>query len=211
MTNRFIKVFFNDREIILSNDLGITPPAGALCWRSGSTDQLVELVGMFENLSKIKHLYLIAEDLDSLFRDFQACFHRIDAAGGVVRDKLGRILVIYRRGTWDLPKGKAEKGENELETALREVEEECGLGGLVPGGFIAYTWHTYLHKGKWVLKKTAWFEMLYDGDDNPVPQLEEDIELVRWLNPKEMDLVYQNTYPSVKGILMNVTDSCQAD
>jgi 8-oxo-dGTP diphosphatase len=55
----------------------------------------------------------------------------IRAAGGVVWRRRGealKILLVHRPryGDWSLPKGKAEPGENDAATALREVAEETG-------------------------------------------------------------------------------------
>jgi 8-oxo-dGTP diphosphatase len=57
---------------------------------------------------------------------------QITAAGGVVVREDGdgaRIAVIHRPKymDWSLPKGKLEPGEEWLEAALREVEEEIGM------------------------------------------------------------------------------------
>lgn len=48
------------------------------------------------------------------------------AAGGVVFDTRGRIAVIHRPvyDDWSLPKGKLDKGESEMQAAVREVQEE---------------------------------------------------------------------------------------
>jgi 8-oxo-dGTP diphosphatase len=54
---------------------------------------------------------------------------KVRAAGGVVvRD--GLVLVVHRPryDDWSLPKGKLEDGESWEEAALREVEEETGVG-----------------------------------------------------------------------------------
>ena len=56
----------------------------------------------------------------------------IRAAGGlVVRNKNGawQVLLVHRPkyDDWSLPKGKADPGETDEETAVREVEEETGL------------------------------------------------------------------------------------
>lgn len=53
------------------------------------------------------------------------------AAGGVVI-RHGQMLLLDRpsRGEVRLPKGHIEKGESPVETALREVGEEAGLGDL---------------------------------------------------------------------------------
>ena len=36
----------------------------------------------------------------------------IIAGGGIVTNELGELLMIFRRGKWDLPKGKLDKGES---------------------------------------------------------------------------------------------------
>lgn len=56
---------------------------------------------------------------------------RSRAAGGVVVDPRGRVVVVRQRsGTWSLPKGHLEDGEGVLDAARREIHEECGLGDL---------------------------------------------------------------------------------
>ena len=55
------------------------------------------------------------------------------AAGAVVfrrSDRGIRLLVLRAYQNWDFPKGLVEPGENELDAARREVEEETGLAGL---------------------------------------------------------------------------------
>lgn len=60
------------------------------------------------------------------------------SAGAVVfRDTPeGRLyLLLQNGGRWDFPKGGVEKGETELDTVMREVEEETGLRAIriLPG------------------------------------------------------------------------------
>ena len=55
------------------------------------------------------------------------------AAGAVVfrrSDRGIRILLLRAYKNWDFPKGLVEPGENELDAAKREVEEETGLADL---------------------------------------------------------------------------------
>ena len=40
------------------------------------------------------------------------------------------LLLLRAYKNWDFPKGLVEPGENELDAAKREVEEETGLAGL---------------------------------------------------------------------------------
>jgi 8-oxo-dGTP diphosphatase len=69
----------------------------------------------------------------------------VRAAGGlVIRRDAGaaRVLLVHRpRGDWTFPKGKADPGETDPETALREVEEETGLRCTLrePAGETRYT------------------------------------------------------------------------
>ena len=51
------------------------------------------------------------------------------AAGGLVTDRDGRVLVAHRPryNDWSFPKGKLDPGETLEECALREVEEETGF------------------------------------------------------------------------------------
>lgn len=55
----------------------------------------------------------------------------VRAAGGIVVRRDGdttQYLLVHRpRGDWSFPKGKAEPGERDEDTALREVEEETGF------------------------------------------------------------------------------------
>ena len=50
-------------------------------------------------------------DLEKLKKTFFKKFTLILAAGGLVTNENNEILLIFRRGKWDLPKGKLEKGE----------------------------------------------------------------------------------------------------
>jgi 8-oxo-dGTP diphosphatase len=54
---------------------------------------------------------------------------QVEAAGGVVVDGEGRVVLVHRPryDDWTLPKGKLDPGESFEEAAIREVEEETGL------------------------------------------------------------------------------------
>ena len=141
-------------------------------------------------------------DIDKLFESVKTCFTFIEAAGGLVILPDNRVLAIKRRGKWDLPKGKAEKGESLRETAVREVIEECGLSA-TPKIIrkITDTYHTYHQSGDHILKHIAWYAMSYDGDNALTPQTEEDIVNAVWLPENQLDIILQDTYQSVKEVL----------
>ena len=104
--------------------------------------------------------------------------------------------MIYRLKKWDLPKGKLEKGEEPQLGAIREVEEECNIKVKLKDP-ICTTYHTYTMKNKDILKKTSWYSMDCVDDSKRRPQKEEDIEELKWMNPKAAHHALQNSYQSI--------------
>lgn len=136
---------------------------------------------------------------------FYSSFKFIEAAGGVVKNKEGKYLFIYRNGFWDLPKGKIEKGEDIRACAIREVEEECDIHGLKIVNDLPPTYHMYeLSKNKWALKISYWFEMFTEDTKAPKPQTEEGITEAVWLYPSEIGRIKPKTYPSVLQLIKEV-------
>jgi 8-oxo-dGTP pyrophosphatase MutT (NUDIX family) len=109
----------------------------------------------------------------------------IESAGGLVCNRRHHILLIFKRGKWDMAKGRIEKGQSKTEAALREVSEETGLDMslLSIEGKLVSTWHTTFHGDVKYLKKTHWYYMEYDGDDDgTMPQIAEGIIECRWVH-----------------------------
>ncbi len=125
----------------------------------------------------------------------------VKASGGVVENHDEKLLMIKRLGFWDLPKGKAEGGENAEETALREVEEECSVSIFVKDKVVT-TWHTYFNKGKLVIKRTKWYAMGLISDSKMKPQKEEGIEEIKWMNQEEVEEALKISYHSIKHVIL---------
>jgi 8-oxo-dGTP pyrophosphatase MutT (NUDIX family) len=123
------------------------------------------------------------------------------AGGGIVFNEQKEVLFIFRRGKWDLPKGKLDKGETIEACALREVMEETGLEKVDLRSFIGNTYHTYREKKKYILKTSKWYSMFAPANQKLVPQQEEDIEEMVWLPREKWDQVFGNTYPLIPIIL----------
>ena len=123
----------------------------------------------------------------------------IIAAGGLVQNSKGEILLIYRRGFWDLPKGKLDAGESIPDCAIREVQEETGLKSIELGPFICTTTHAYYDKwlSKEVEKHTHWYAMLSLANETLVPQTEEDIEKIEWVPMEQLPQYLLKTYPTI--------------
>ena len=111
------------------------------------------------------------------------------------------MLLIYRRGKWDLPKGKAEENEPIELCAHREVMEETGLNKILLRKPLAITYHTYIEKGKDILKETHWFLFDAPGKQHLEPQVDEDILKVEWVERERVNDYKRNTYLLIRDVL----------
>lgn len=125
----------------------------------------------------------------------------VQAAGGAVTDEKGRLLAIERLGRWDLPKGKVDRGEELPDAAVREVREECGLDTVRLIAPLCATWHTYVRDDERHLKRTDWFLMEASAQEELVPQAEEDITAVAWLDAEGVARMRHGTYPGLLKVL----------
>ncbi|MEZ5026601.1 MAG: NUDIX domain-containing protein [Chitinophagales bacterium] len=160
------------------------------------------------------NVILFHKDVDELLELVLSYFKSIEAAGGVVRNHKHEILLIFRRGFWDLPKGKIEKNENIESAAVREVEEETGLQQveiLQPIYFTKCknktTFHSYELKGKQCMKITHWFEMKTNQIEKLIPQTEEDIEQAVWVSEHRIPEYFSMMYPNIVDVLKEILPS----
>jgi 8-oxo-dGTP pyrophosphatase MutT (NUDIX family) len=128
---------------------------------------------------------------------------KIVAAGGLVLNEQNELLMMFRRGHWDLPKGKLDDGETILECAVREVKEETGLQNIVPGKKIGTTVHEYfdIHVLNFVQKETHWFEMNAKNDQALIPQTDEDIVELKWVQKKDIEKYLKQSYKNIIDII----------
>jgi 8-oxo-dGTP pyrophosphatase MutT (NUDIX family) len=168
----------------------------------GMAKMLLNYVDMLEKNPKFRLVTLYAPDVEKLFTDFKGHYKWLEAAGGLVYNEKGEILTIYRRGSWDLPKGKIDPGETPTQAGIREVREETGLNHLELGPELHITYHTYrLKNGKRVLKKTYWYRMDTTETDL-VPQTEEDIEQAVWQSPRTFIADAKPVYGNILDVVM---------
>lgn len=128
-------------------------------------------------------------------------FAKIKAAGGLVVNERGNLLMIFRRGKWDLPKGKLENNEPIEECAARETREETGLNELLLQRFLCTTYHTYTEKKELILKETHWFLYHTPGVPELVPQTEEDIFKAEWVDPRKLSDYTSNSFRLIVDVL----------
>ncbi len=146
---------------------------------------------------------ILHPDFARLRKNFFKHFKLIQAGGGLVENNSDEILLILRRGKWDLPKGKLDSGETLEECALREVGEETGVQRLKIVSKINTTYHTYDEFGKHILKESHWYLMKAINKEELIPQLEEDITEIRWVKRHDLKDYFNNTFPTIKSVLEN--------
>jgi len=203
------KISFNDKVIKLAHidleshlppstddDLKVVYP--------GKVKYLHNYLDKLEKNQELRRLYILYHDVKQLKKDFFSIFKILPAAGGLVLNNVGQTLFIFRRGHWDLPKGKMEVGETKKVSALREVMEETGLKKVRITQKLMTTYHIYRgqNSNRRILKPSYWY-LMYSRDVDVVPQQEEDIERVEW---KKLDAQLiselRPIYSNIKDVLV---------
>ena len=144
------KVFVNDKPLFLTNQIQRETDFQLFLLESVDIRKLV--IKMFNN--KVKKAYLYHPDEKEIMRKLKSKMPVNRAAGGLVYNKKGEVLFIFRNGKWDLPKGGVDKGEKNKAAAMREVEEETGVSGLEIIQKLQKTYHIFKRNGRYKLKVT---------------------------------------------------------
>lgn len=152
-------------------------------------------------LAKIHRGVFLHEDVDAVLKTFKKKFVLVVAAGGLVHTNQNELLLIFRRGKWDLPKGKLDANEKIEDCAVREIEEETGLTNVEIEKPLTITFHTYHENGKHILKESHWFLMKADKETNLLPQTEEDIEKCEWVSIEQLAPYMENTHASILDVV----------
>ncbi|MDF1673391.1 MAG: NUDIX domain-containing protein [Vicingaceae bacterium] len=200
------KVFINEKVICFTNNVEISKEfSDVLVLNFFQIELTPFLLEILEDKSRTKVVVVNVPKFEEAFTLFKSYFKLIIAAGGLVSNNEEKKLFIYRLGKWDLPKGKVEENEEVNEAAVREVEEECGINGIEIQNQLPDTYHIYTHKDRLVLKQTFWFAMTSEYSGELVPQTEENITDVQWLNDDEIESkALTNTYNSIKELLKSI-------
>ncbi len=209
-----MKIFLENRVIKLSQKPPRVVSENDITCEYSSLSQVSKAFEDFENKGTLQRLIFWSSDnFKQLKDDFLSLFKYIKAAGGLVKNERNELLVIFRYGKWDLPKGKIntsrsrstspgmkDNGIPELpgDAAIREVKEETGLRQLTILGKLPSTYHIYYQKDTRYLKKTYWFGMIATSDQLLIPQTDEDISIVKWASPDELQIIIESSYPSLK-------------
>lgn len=193
-----VSIYFGDAEVVITNrpqpqhyavifaDTSIINNLGAKIQRKVETNKFVAI---------------LTPDPATTFEQLKEEFVLVEAAGGVVQNECGELLMIELRGRWDLPKGHIEVGEEASVAALREVEEETGVvAELLDSEPLMETWHAYNTYGRWELKRTRWWRMrALCGELKP--QDEEGIARVEWCSAESVQQRLKMSYATIRRVI----------
>ena len=189
------KVFINKLSIILTSKNKSLSQENSFLLTSITLNEILKKV------RKHKKIFLYHPKKSELLKVFKSKIKVIFASGGIVKNDNNQILFIYRRGKWDLPKGKAEKNESIRETAVREVIEETGKEKLKIDKYFSNTFHIVRNNKKYFLKETSWFLMSSNFKGKLKPQLNEGIKSVKWKTFDDAKKIKKKTYGNISIIL----------
>ena len=201
----FIKIYFNDKPLFLCDEIDAAIQSFVHHDDTIFIDELNShtIKAMIHEMQqpKVHAGVFFSKNLSELQKAFFKKFTLITAAGGLVMNEKDEVLLIFRKGKWDLPKGKLDKGESLEDCAIREVEEETGIQKTKLGKFLTLTYHTYREGTKFILKESHWFLMKAKSGQPFIPQTKEGIIEIRWSKKQELTVYLLNSYPSVADVL----------
>jgi len=199
------KIYFNNKPLYLTSE--ITPQIDEYLHHEETIfiDELnfhtVKAMIHEMESEKITRGVFLHKNEEELLKAFQKKLPLVTAAGGFVCTADQEVLLIFRKGKWDLPKGKLEGNEDLATCAIREVTEETGVGHLKLIGPLCITWHTYHEFGRHILKESHWYTMQTKKQDTFKPQTEEGIEICEWVALDNLPAYLDNTHASIADVI----------
>jgi len=133
----------------------------------------------------------------------------ISAGGVVFRKEKGGIKILLIKDSydrWALPKGKTEKEETMISTALREIREETGLKKLNPIDSLGQVKYFYRLNSQLIFKVVHYF-LVESFSKKLAPN--EEIKDAQWVSEEEAlkRIAYRNTYPILKKACQKIKET----
>lgn len=199
-----IKIYFEDKPLIIAKN--ISPELQSLrgkktLWLDAADPEKLNALPEVLSGSEYDRAVLIDDFYKNVKKVLLKEMHFVVAAGGLVQNQKKEILMIFRRGKWDLPKGKLDEGESLETCAVREVEEETGLKNVQLLNYFHTTFHFYEDKGRRSIKESHWYILNCEQTNELKPQTEEDITEAVWVPVAELPNYFEGAFPLISDLL----------
>lgn len=196
-------IYINERPLLLTGEKSTLAPAfaAAATLFSPSNEEIAQTIALLDK-NELPMAVFRHHSVPALLDMVKGHFTVYEAAGGLITNPADEVLLMFRRGKWDLPKGKLDDGETLEACALREVQEETGLQHVSLGSKITETFHYYPLKDKKILKHSHWYRMYFTGTELTVPQIEEDILDIQWIRPENLGKYMAYSYENIREVFI---------
>jgi 8-oxo-dGTP pyrophosphatase MutT (NUDIX family) len=197
-----VNIYINEKPLVIAGLQQHLAPAftTAATLFSPSDEEVAQTIRLLER-GELPMAVLRSPNPETVMEQVKSHFTEFVAAGGLITNATGEVLLMFRRGKWDMPKGKQDEGESLEACALREVQEETGLQNIRLGHLITETWHYYSLKEKRILKHSYWYRMYFTGTELTIPQIEEDIVDIQWIRPDNLGKYMQYSYQNIVDVV----------
>jgi 8-oxo-dGTP pyrophosphatase MutT (NUDIX family) len=196
-----MQIFYKDKKIAIANTRNSTVQTNCYFAETDNWISSKEVIEKFIFTDLYKNYLIINQSPLDLFEKIMKEYKVVKAAGGLVFNEKNELLMIYRRGIWDLPKGKLDLNEKIDEAAIREVMEETGLAEVAITSDFKASYHFFSQYKINYIKETTWYIMYADSSQALMPQAEEQIEIAKWCNKEEILQNLNNSYRNIIELL----------
>jgi len=200
-----VKIYFNNKPLFITNEITTELEEYLHHEETVFIDEFnvhtVKAMVHEMEAHQIRAGVFLHADVETVLKSFKKKLVLIQAAGGLAHTEDDHLLLISRRGKWDLPKGKLDDNEDIKSCAIREVTEETGLLKVEIERPLCITYHTYHQDGKHILKESHWFLMNSEKQTSFIPQLEEGIEKCEWVAIENLAPFMENTHASILDVV----------
>ncbi|RPD41613.1 NUDIX domain-containing protein [Chitinophaga barathri] len=198
-----VNIYINEKPLVIAGlQQHLSPEfVNAATLFSPSDEETAQTIRLLDK-GELPMAVLRSPNPETVLAQVKSHFTEFVAAGGLITNATGEVLLMFRRGKWDMPKGKLDDGETLEQCALREVQEETGLRNVRLGHLITETYHYYPLKEKKVLKHSYWYRMYFTGTELTIPQIEEDIMDIQWIRPDNLGKYMQYSYQNIVDVVV---------
>ena len=199
------EIYINERKLTLCKsselDAVIKKSKSLVARYNGKPNSFFNYIDMMEKGTELEQIVIHGESKKELVNDFNSLFGVVKAGGGLVINEKNEVLFIFRKGSWDLPKGKLDPGETKQQGALREVMEETGVSEVKIVRKLCKTRHSFRNKlPRRQIKKTHWYIMTTHSQEL-IPETAEDITKAEWMTLEKFFSKERKVYRSILDVL----------